>query len=58
MESNLNLFQRINIAQCAVRRAYENYNDEYRFHGEFNTARAWNKYKCYITKTCQFVEPD
>jgi hypothetical protein len=58
MENSLTMFDRINIAQCAVKRANENCSDEHRFHGEFCTARAWNKYKCYITTTCQFVEPD
>ena len=58
MESNLGLFDRINIAQCAAKRAYEYCGDELRFQGEFCTARAWNKYKCYITKSCQFVEPN
>jgi hypothetical protein len=58
MERTLNMFDRINIAHCAVQRANENFNNEHRFHGEFCTARAWNKYKCYITNTCQFVEPN
>jgi len=58
MERTLNLFDRINIAHCATKRAYQNIVDEHRFHGEFCTARAWNKYKCYITTSCQFVEPD
>ena len=58
MDNYISMFDRINLAQCAIKRAREYCGDEQRFHGEFCTARAWNKYKCYITTACQFVEPD
>jgi hypothetical protein len=52
----LTLFDRIHIANCAVRRAEMNLYDTDRFHGEYLTARTWTKYRCYITKECQFIE--
>ena len=52
----LTLFDRINLAACAMRRAQENTRDEQRFHAEYRSARAWNKYKCVITKTYSYVD--
>ena len=52
----LTLFDRINLAQCARLRAQEHVCDEERFTGEFQTAYAWNKYRCYITKTYSYVD--
>jgi hypothetical protein len=52
----LNMFDRINLAACAVRRAQVNILDEQRFNGEYESARAWNKYKCVITKTYSYVD--
>jgi len=52
----LNLFDRINIASCAVKRAEKAILKEDTFHGEWETARAWTRYRCYISPNCQFVE--
>jgi hypothetical protein len=52
----LTLFDRINIAHCATKRAQEHVCNNDRFTGEFETAYMWNKYRCYITKTHSFVE--
>jgi hypothetical protein len=52
----LNMFDRINLAACAVRRAQVNILDEQRFNGEYESARAWNKYKCVITKSYSYVD--
>jgi hypothetical protein len=54
----LTFFDRLNIANCAMQRAKLHPVDPDRFHGEYTTARQWTKYKCYITKTVSFVEPD
>jgi hypothetical protein len=56
LNEGLTLFDRIQIANCAVRRAEMNVCNNERFHGEFLTARTWSKYRCYITKECQFIE--
>jgi hypothetical protein len=53
---NINLFDRINLAACAVRRAQGNILDEQRFNAEYESARAWNKYKCVITATYSYVD--
>jgi len=58
MEGNLALFQRINVAQCAAKRASQHVMDTERFQREFQTARMWTRYKCYISTNCSFVEPD
>lgn len=52
----INLFDRINLAACAMRRAQANVLDEQRFNAEYLSARAWNKYKCVITKTYSYVD--
>ena len=52
----INLFDRINLAACAVRRAQANVLDEQRFNSEYNSARMWNKYKCVITKQYSYVD--
>ena len=54
----LTLFDRINLASCAQRRAEMNVINDDRFTSEFKTAKMWTKYKCYITKTVSFVESD
>lgn len=54
----LTLFDRIHIANCAVRRAEMYVCDTDRFHGEYTTVRTWSKYRCYITPACQFIEPN
>lgn len=55
---SLTLFQRINLANCAMERAHQNVFDDARFHSEYNTARTWSKYKCVILKQIQYVEAD
>jgi hypothetical protein len=57
-ETNLGLFDRINIAQCAANRARAHVMDGERFTREFNTARMWTRYKCYISTRGSFVELD
>ena len=52
----LTLFDRINIANCAVQRAVGNVTNQERFISEYHSARMWTKYKCYITKSISFVE--
>jgi hypothetical protein len=52
----LTLFDRINLAACAMRRAQDHTLDEQRFYGEFKTARLWYKHKCVITKTYSYVD--
>ena len=56
MLNNLDLFDRINLAACAMRRAQGNILDGQRFNAEYESARAWNKYKCVITKSYSYVE--
>jgi hypothetical protein len=53
---DINLFDRINLAACAMRRAQECILDQQRFNDEYSSARAWNKYKCVITKNYSYVE--
>jgi hypothetical protein len=57
-ESNICLFDRINIAQCAANRGRMYVLDTNRFRSEFETARMWTRYKCYISNKGSFVEPD
>ena len=52
----LTLFDRINIANCAMRRANENVMDGDRFTDEYYTAKFWTRYRCIITKTCSYVD--
>jgi len=52
----LTLFDRINLAACAARRAQDNTLDEQRFNNEYTSARAWSKYKCVITKSYSYVD--
>lgn len=58
MNSNLNLFDRINVAQCAARRAQENWKDDDRFTREFTTAKMWTRYRIFNSTTCTFIEAD
>jgi len=57
-DTNIGLFERINIARCAAERAHQNCFDRNRFVGEHTTAKMWTRYKCYISTTVSFVEPD
>jgi hypothetical protein len=57
-ESNIGLLGRINIAKCAAERARMHVMDTERFRNEFDTARMWTRYKCYISTKGSFVEQD
>ena len=57
-EDSILLFDRINLARCAMERAHQNIFNEEVFQGEYQSARLWSKYKCVITKTYSFVETD
>lgn len=52
----LDLFDRINLANCAMERARQNVFDQDRFYGEYKTARFWTKYRCMITKDYSYVD--
>lgn len=54
----LTLFDRINLAHCAMKRAEQYVCNNERFVGEYETARHWNKYRCIISKKYQYVEYD
>lgn len=54
----ITLFDRINLANCAVRRSETVIRDMKRFHGEYETARMWTRYRIYNSPTCQFVQID
>jgi len=47
----ITLFDRINLANCAVKRAEENITNTERFHGEYNTARMWHRNNTYVRTT-------
>jgi hypothetical protein len=53
---NLNMFDRINLAACARRRASANVLDSTRFEGEYDTARLWMKYRLVKTTTYSYIE--
>ena len=53
---SISLFDRINLARCAMERATSNAFDKQRFDGEYDTARSWTKYKCNITTLYSFVD--
>ncbi len=53
---NLNMFDRINLADCAKRRAAANVLNSTRFEGEYNTARLWMKYRLVKTTTYSYVD--
>ena len=57
-ESNLSLFDRNNIAACAIERARQNVLNAERFSGEYTTVKMWTRYKCYISTTISYVEAD
>ena len=55
----ITLFDRINLANCAMMRANRTHvADDVRFHGEYETARMWIKYRIYNSTACRFVEID
>mgnify|MGYP000258617146 CR=1 FL=1 len=53
---NINLFDRINLAACARRRAAANVLDSTRFKGEYDTARLWMKYRLIKTTNYSYIE--
>ena len=56
LTDNLTMFDRINLADCAKRRASANVLDETRFNGEYDTARLWMKYRLIKTTTYSYIE--
>ena len=52
----LNMFDRINLADCAKRRAAANVLNEQRFNGEYDTARLWMKYRLIKTTNHSYIE--
>ena len=46
-DRTITLYDRINLAHCAMRRGEAVIRDEKRFHGEYETARAWTHYRIY-----------
>ena len=55
---NINMFDRINLADCARRRASANVLDSTRFEGEYHTAQLWMKYRCVKTTTYSYIDRD
>ena len=53
----LGVFERLNIAQCAAKRAVYSCSDADRFNGEYLTVKAWMRYRCYISRKHSFIEP-
>ena len=53
---NINLFDRINLADCAKRRAAANVLDSTRFEGEYDTARLWMKYRLVKFSHYSYIE--
>ena len=53
---NINMFDRINLAACARRRAVANVLDSTRFEGEYDTARLWMKYRLIKTTHYSYIE--
>lgn len=60
LTNSLLFFDRLNLANCAMQRAYLHVNDANRFSGEYDTAKLWAKYNCYISnidgKVVAYVE--
>jgi hypothetical protein len=52
----LTLFDRINLASCAQRRAEMNVINDDRFTSEFKTAKMWTKYRCVITTHSSYID--
>ena len=53
---NINMFDRINLAACAERRASENVLNSTRWNGEYDTARLWMKYRLVKYTGYSFIE--
>ena len=56
LTDSINLFDRINLADCAKRRASANVLDSTRFNGEYDTARLWMKYRLVKYTDYSFIE--
>ena len=52
------MFDRINLAACARRRASANVLDSTRFEGEYDTARLWMKYRLVKYSTYSYIDED
>jgi hypothetical protein len=58
-DRNLTLFDRINLANCAVQRAIAApVRDRVRFEDEYGTARLWTKYRIHTSGSYRFIEAD
>jgi len=58
-DRSLTLFDRINLANCAVQRAIAApIRDRVRFEDEYGTARLWAKYRIHTSGSCRFIEAD
>lgn len=55
---SLNLFDRINLAACAERRASANVLNSTRWNGEYDTARLWMKYRLVKYTTYSYIDED
>jgi hypothetical protein len=55
---NINMFDRINLAACARRRAAANVLNSTRFEGEYDTARLWMKYRLVKTTNYSYIDQD
>jgi len=55
---SINLFDRINLAACAERRASENVLNSTRWNGEYDTARLWMKYRLVKYTTISYIDED
>jgi len=53
---SINLFDRVNLAACAQRRASENVLNPTRWNGEYDTARLWMKYRLVKYTTLSYIE--
>jgi len=52
----LTMFDRINLAACAKRRATEHLLNATRWESEYDTARLWMKYRLIKTTTYSYIE--
>jgi hypothetical protein len=53
---SLNMFDRINLADCARRRASANVLNTNRFEGEYDTARLWMKYRLVKCSNHSYID--
>jgi len=47
----ITLFDRINLAACAAKRAESNFMNEERYYAEYDTARMWHRNNTYVRTT-------